>query len=110
MVLKLVSDKVVKKRKAPEPEPEPKKPGTMGVRVTEEEGNLVVSKIVEDGAAAEAGIQAGDKLLEVNGKKVQTLDNLADALQGLFAGDKVKLLIEREEETKTVELTLKEKR
>ncbi len=117
MVVKLTSGKVVKERKKPEPEPEPepepqpvaRERGTMGVRATQEKDHLVITKVAEGGAGAEAGIKVGDKLLEANGKKVKTLDELSAILKSLHAGDKIEVLIERDGWTKKIELTLKKK-
>lgn len=68
---------------------------------------IYVDKVVEDGAAAEAGIQKGDVLTSVDGQKVKDFG----ALQGIIAqkrpGDKVKVTYLRNKKERTAMLTLK---
>ena len=68
---------------------------------------IYVDKVVDDGAAAEAGIQKGDVLTSVDGQKVKDFG----ALQGIIAqkrpGDKVKVTYLRNKKEHTVTLTLK---
>ena len=68
---------------------------------------IYVDKVVDDGAAAEAGIQKGDVLTSVDGQKVKDFG----ALQGIIAqkrpGDKVKVTYLRKKKEHTVTLTLK---
>jgi len=49
---------------------EPRKPGSGGLDLTvkEFEGDLVIEEVLENGAAALAKIEAGSKLLEINGE------------------------------------------
>jgi serine protease Do len=57
------------------------------------EGNLVVLDV--DGPAAVAGVQPGDIILGINGKRVKTVDELQEAAK--TAGKTVALLIQRED-------------
>ncbi len=59
----------------------------------ETQGNLVVEDVT--GAAASAGVQAGDIILGVNGKRVKTMKDLQDASKA--AGKNVALLIQRDD-------------
>ena len=59
----------------------------------ETQGNLVVEDVT--GAAASAGVQAGDIILGVNGKRVKSPKELQDASKA--AGKNVALLIQRED-------------
>jgi serine protease Do len=70
---------------------------------------LIIEDIVKDGAADEAGLKTGDRILEANGKKVKTIEELQAIFKDLHAGDKLELLVEREGWTKKITLTLKEK-
>jgi Do/DeqQ family serine protease len=55
---------------------------------------LVVTEIDPEGAAAEKDIQQGDVITEINGKSVETLEDVQTALEG--SGDKaVRLLLNR---------------
>ena len=68
---------------------------------------IYVDKVVDDGAAADAGLQKGDVLTSVDGQKVKDFG----ALQGIIAqkrpGDKVKVTYLRKKKEHTVTLTLK---
>jgi serine protease Do len=59
----------------------------------ETQGNLVVEDVT--GAAASAGVQAGDIILGVNGKRVKSPKELQDASKA--AGKNVALLIQRDD-------------
>ena len=58
----------------------------------ETDGNLVVEHV--SGPAAAAGVQPGDIILGVNGKRVKSVEELQSATKGL--GKTVALLIQRE--------------
>ena len=57
------------------------------------EGNLVVEKVT--GPAAAAGVQPGDIILGVNGKRVRSVSELQDAAK--TAGKTIALLIQRQD-------------
>ncbi len=92
--------------------------GYLGVQVTEVDVNiakkagardikgLYVAKVVEDCAAARAGIVQGDIILRVAGKEVNTFAEMMEEL-GLFTpGDEVEVDFERDGHTKTVKAVL----
>lgn len=65
-----------------------------------------IEQVSPDSAAAEAGLKAGDVIIEVNGKKVKTFSELRGKIGSIGAGKKVKLTVIRDgdEETFTVKL------
>lgn len=65
-----------------------------------------VEQVVPDSAAAEAGIQAGDVIIKVNGKNVKSFSELRGKIGSIGAGKKVKLTVIRDgdEENFTVKL------
>lgn len=81
----------------PEPAPEaPKKPGFLGVSVLSMESGVQVESVVPETAAAAAGVQKNDLIREINGQKVENVNQLKEHLSKLSAGDKVKLKLERD--------------
>ena len=55
----------------------------------------LVTQVEENGPAAKAGIQAGDIIVELNGKVISDGNDLMDALEGSQNGDKVILTVWR---------------
>lgn len=74
--------------------------------------NLVIGvyvKAVEDFSAAEkAGLKAGDVIVEVEGKKIQTMDELNEVKNSHQIGDEIKIKINRNGEEKELTITLGE--
>jgi len=56
--------------------------------------------------AAEAGLQQGDVVTELDGESVDSADELRRLVDSKSPGDKVELTIERDGDTQTVEVTL----
>jgi S1-C subfamily serine protease len=76
----------------PEPAPAPRDgllPGSIGVALEREPSGLVVAALRADGAAAGAGVRAGDLVLRYNGTPVSTLRDfnrlVADSPPGSIA-------------------------
>lgn len=59
----------------------------------------IVEKVKEDYAAQTAGIQAGDKILKINNKKITTSRDINEIVRN---GEEVAVLIERNGERKTI--------
>lgn len=74
---------------------------------------VFVDSVVEDGPAAEAGIQPGDIIRKIDGTSVSTNDGLIEQLQYYEAGEEIDFVVSRanggeyKEETITVELGAK---
>ena len=80
-------------------EKEVKDYGTMeGVRI---------EKVVEDGAAADAGLEKEDVITAVNGQKVRDMGELQGILAQKRPGEQVKVTYLRNKKEKTVTMTLK---
>jgi C-terminal processing protease CtpA/Prc len=75
--------------------------------VEEDEGVLVLG-VNDDSPAEEAGIKAGDVILEIDGKKVSDTGRLVEYVREGDPGDDVELKIKRKRRTQTVEVTLGE--
>ncbi len=66
----------------------------------------VIDKVSGGGAAYEAGIKSGDRVLAVNGTLVTTWTEMSDAVQSL-GGQKLSMTIDRDGEKFEIELTPK---
>ena len=68
---------------------------------------IYIAEVVEDGAAADGGLQKGDVLTYVDGKKVKQFGGLQGIIAQKRPGDKVVVKYLRNKKEKTVTLTLK---
>jgi len=103
--------------------------GVNGVSITAEmakmvglgdQGGILILSVAEDSPAAEAGLKAAglglgrgrgrmfdaDIIVAADGKKVATMDELADAVQSKEPGDKLTLTVLRDGKEKEVAVTL----
>lgn len=64
----------------------------------------VVVEVVADSPAAEAGLQAGDVIVAVNGDALDQESSLADVIGALEPGDEVTLEVQREGEAEALSL------
>lgn len=65
-----------------------------------------VEQVMPNSAAEKAGIEAGDVITKINGKKVRTFEELRGKIGSLGAGKKVKLTVIRDGKQKTYTATL----
>lgn len=68
---------------------------------------IYVAKVIEDGAAADAGIEEGDVITAVDGQKVTKMAELQEILATKRPGDKVSLSYLHKKSKKTTVVTLK---
>ena len=92
--------------------------GVLGVMIRSVDGRLArekqlevtkgayVDSLLENSAAGEAGIQKGDVIVAVDGQTVGNSSELQEQIARHRPGDKVTVRVQREEETKEVEVTL----
>ncbi len=74
----------------------------------EEAQGAFVEQVTEDSAADEAGIEAGDVITKVNGKKIRSFSELRGKIGSIGAGNEVKLtVIKANGKEKTYAVTLK---
>jgi serine protease Do len=64
----------------------------LNLRTTE---GVVVANVDEEGPAAEAGLQRGDVIRELNRQRIRSAQDYERATQGLKVGDRVTLLLQR---------------
>ena len=67
---------------------------------------VIVNSVEKNGAAAEAGIKAGDIIKKVEDKEITTIVYFQYELYKHNIGDKIKITIERDGNEKTLVLTL----
>src|SRR5229473_3006795 len=87
---------------------EPRLPVGVGISADEsDKANYTIGRVRPDSAAAEAGLEAGDKLMFLGGLKV-TPTNFLRLLSHYKPGDRVALIVQRGARTLQVSITLKE--
>lgn len=67
-----------------------------------------VSQVVPDSAADKAGLQAGDIIVSINGKRIDTFSELRAKVATLGAGKEIELGVVRDGKNKTFDVTLGE--
>lgn len=68
---------------------------------------VYVAEVVEDGAAAEAGLKEGDVIISVSGKKVTKMSELQEALSKYRPGDKANVVYLRDKKEKSTTITFR---
>ena len=69
---------------------------------------FLIAEVTKGGSADTAGIEAGDILLGLDGKRITTAEELETVLYALDAGDTVQAVIYRDHKQLSVTLTLGE--
>ena len=77
---------------------------------SQESGGILLSGVVPGSAAEEAGLTAGDRLVEIDGTALETIYDFQAVLAERAPGDVVTAVFERDGERHTVEVTLKERK
>ena len=77
-------------------------------KVPDNAGGALVTQLEDRSAAAEAGVQSGDVIIELNGTPVKDRRNLQLMVGRLAPGDKVSLKVLRDGKEKSFTVTLKE--
>ena len=73
------------------------------------EGALI-KKVYEDSPAEKAGVEVGDIVTEINGKKVKTAGELTNYIKSTSSGDELTLKIYRDGSYKEIKVTVIEKK
>jgi membrane-associated protease RseP (regulator of RpoE activity) len=81
-------------------------PPFMGVATQQTQNGLQVEEVVENSAAAKAGLQTGDVITAFDGDAVTTPAQLGNAVAQHEVGDQVKVTFTRDGQSKTVTVTL----
>ena len=70
---------------------------------------VYVVDVVKGGPAEKAGLQAGDRIVSVDGTEIATKDDLGTLMQQHAAGDTLSITIARDGQMQTINVTLGEK-
>jgi len=79
----------------------------LGVNVSDEEGEVLVTGIIKGSAAEEMGLQAGDVITEIGNNKVSSIAELREALQEFELGDEIEVTYRRDGNDEQVKAELK---
>ena len=77
----------------------------LGIKVEEKRGNLVIETIESPSPARDAGLEEGDILLRIGGAALEKGLSLAQARLKMAAGVPVPIVVERDDEELTIEVT-----
>jgi len=69
---------------------------------------VLVEKVLEDSPAEEAGINAGDVIIEINGEEVSDVDDVIDEISDLDEGDVAEITVLRKGSKKTFAVEIEE--
>lgn len=68
---------------------------------------VLVTEVVEEGSAIDAGIEKGDIITAIDGKKVKTMAELQETMAQHRPGDKISVKLTRNKDTKELDVMLK---
>jgi len=83
--------------------------GFLGFASTDTDEGLLIGEVLEDGPAANAGIETGDVILELEGEALTDKEHFKSILKDKTRGEEVELLIMRNGEQKKLTVKLGEK-
>ncbi len=69
--------------------------GFLGVQLDADEKGIKISELIPGGAALKSGVQKEDRVLEVDGRKPDSIFNFTKLISDRKAGDKVNLKLQR---------------
>ncbi len=78
----------------------------LGVKLNMKSKELEIDEVNEKSGAKEAGLQKGDVILSIEGKKVRKIEDIAAALKDKKAGTLVKVTFRRDKEEKAIDVRL----
>lgn len=69
---------------------------------------IIITKLTENGPAQKAGLKVGDVIVRVDGKRVESRNDLIDLIQDKKKGDKVKVEFLRDKKPMTLDIAVEE--
>jgi S1-C subfamily serine protease len=67
---------------------------------------VIISSVSEGSPAEQAGLEAGDVIIEVNGESIPSLESFIELIQSYDQGDQITLTVYRSGETEAVEVDI----
>ncbi len=83
--------------------------GWLGVSLHDTGDGVFVTHVVDDSAAAKAGVEKGDRIVAIDGKRVEHASEVVDAMRRSKPGDTVTIEVEGEQGARRLEATLGER-
>ncbi|HUY90773.1 MAG TPA: PDZ domain-containing protein [Pirellulales bacterium] len=81
--------------------------GVLGVTLDEEaRGPVPIDYVYRDGPADQAGLRPGDEIVAVDGREIQSTEDLLRVLSRMDAGEQIRLAIDRNGRRRTIRATL----
>ncbi|HTR96696.1 MAG TPA: trypsin-like peptidase domain-containing protein [Candidatus Acidoferrales bacterium] len=69
---------------------------------------LVVTRVEDGGPASKAGLRVGDRIVRVNGRLTNTVDDAQSSIYGAQVGDALAIEVDRDGKRETLHVTLEE--
>jgi len=92
---------------APPAAEQPAERGYLGLLAEENDrGQIIVVEVDENGPAQRAGLQRGDRILQIAGRDVTDLDRMAAILEPLRVGNEIEVKYARQEAVRTTKIEL----
>jgi serine protease Do len=82
------------------------KPADIGVTLQDYMNMVYIYSVTENSPADKGGLEKGDKIMSIDGKDVTSSSDVKSAVSNSKAGDKLKIKVERNGETKTCTVTV----
>jgi hypothetical protein len=79
--------------------------GFLGIELADKDGAVLIDKVLAKGPAAEGGLQAGDRVEEINGKEVKAAADIRRLTARVLAGQPVRFTVRRGEEKLDLRIT-----
>src|SRR5262249_7029824 len=80
--------------------------GYLGIQGENATGGAKLTVIVKDAPSEKAGLKAGDIVKKIDGKDIANYEALSKVLMSHRPGEKVTITVERDKETKEINVTL----
>lgn len=71
-------------------------PGWLGVLIKDEEGNVMVKKVLKGSPAEKADIKPGDLILEIEKEKIKDVKHLLEKMKLFSPGEQIEIKLKRE--------------